>query len=146
MSDRPAPELRSAYRHFTVISTRWMDNDVYGHINNVQYYSFFDTAVNGYLMERGALDPQTSVVIGLVVETKCNYFESLSFPEAVHAGLRVARMGESSVQYEIGLFRESSERAAAQGHFVHVYVTRATRRPVPLPDVLKRALEPLIVS
>ena len=146
MSDRPSPEPRSAFRHFAVLTTRWMDNDIYGHINNVQYYSFFDTVVNGYLMAQGALDPENSAVIGLVVETKCSYFDSLSFPESVHAGLRVARLGASSVRYEIGLFRAESDAAAAQGHFIHVYVDRATRRPTALPDALKRALGPLTTS
>jgi acyl-CoA thioester hydrolase len=146
MSERPSPETRSAYRHFTVISTRWMDNDVYGHVNNVQYYSFFDTAVNGYLIEQKVLDPETSPVIGLVVETQCSYFESLSFPEEVHAGVRVARIGASSVRYEIGLFRATGENALAQGHFVHVYVARATRRPVALPGELRDALLRLTMS
>jgi acyl-CoA thioester hydrolase len=146
MSERPSPESRSAYRHFTVISTRWMDNDVYGHVNNVQYYSFFDTAVNGYLIAEKVLDPETSPVIGLVVETQCRYFESLSFPELVHAGVRVARIGNSSVRYEIGLFRSDGERAVAQGHFIHVYVARATWRPVPLPDELRSALLRLSAS
>ncbi|MFL5084921.1 MAG: acyl-CoA thioesterase [Xanthobacteraceae bacterium] len=146
MTDRPLPELRSAYRHFRVISTRWMDNDVYGHVNNVQHYSFFDTAVNGYLIEQGVLDPQNSPVIGLVVETRCNYFDSLSFPDEIHAGLRVARIGASSVRYEVGLFRGSATHAAAQGLFVHVYVARSTRRPAALPDALKRALAPLLIS
>jgi acyl-CoA thioester hydrolase len=143
---RPAPEQRSAYRHFRAVPTRWMDNDVYGHVNNVQYYSFFDTVVNGYLIEQGALDPHGGAVIGLVVETTCNYFESLSFPEAVDAGLRVARIGASSVRYEIGLFRSGAERAAAQGHFIHVYVERATRRPLPLPNEFRRALAPLAIA
>jgi acyl-CoA thioester hydrolase len=145
MADRPLPELRSGYRHFRAISTRWMDNDIYGHVNNVQHYSFFDTVVNGYLMAAGALDPHASAVIGLVVETKCNYFESLAFPDEVHAGLRVGRLGASSVRYEIGLFRGEAAQAAAQGHFVHVYVDRATRRPVALSDALKRALAPLVI-
>jgi acyl-CoA thioester hydrolase len=144
MTDRPLPELRAAYRHFRTITTRWMDNDVYGHVNNVQYYSFFDTVVNGYLIAQGALDPERSAVIGLVVETKCNYFESLSFPDDVQAGLRVGRLGATSVRYEIGLFRGDAAQAAAQGHFVHVYVDRATRRPVPLPEPLRRALAPLV--
>jgi acyl-CoA thioester hydrolase len=143
---RPSPELRSAYHHFRAVATRWMDNDVYGHVNNVQYYSFFDTVVNGYLIEQGVLDPHGGTVIGLVVETTCNYFESLSFPEAVEAGLRVARIGGSSVRYEIGLFRSGAARAAAQGHFVHVYVARATRRPVPLPEDFRRALGLLAVG
>jgi acyl-CoA thioester hydrolase len=146
MSERPPHQTRSAYRYLTVISTRWMDNDVYGHVNNVQYYSFFDTAVNGYLIEQKVLDPETSPVIGLVVETQCSYFESLSFPEAVHAGVRVARIGTSSVRYEIGLFRAIGEHAVAQGHFVHVYVARATRRPVALPEELKIALMRLTMS
>jgi len=144
MTDRPLPELRSAYRYFRLISTRWMDNDVYGHINNVQHYSFFDTVVNGYLIEQGVLAPLDGAVIGLVVETQCNYFESLSFPDEIHAGLRVARIGASSVRYEIALFRGAATHAAAQGHFVHVYVARATRRPTPLPDAFKRALAPLV--
>jgi len=146
MSARPLPELRAGYRHFRVISTRWMDNDVYGHVNNVQYYSFFDTVVNGYLIAEGVLDPHASAVIGLVVETKCNYFESLTFPDEIQAGLRVGRIGGSSVRYEIGLFRCEDTQAAAQGHFVHVYVDRATRRPVALPDALRRALAPLLTQ
>ena len=146
MSERPLPELRAAYRHFRLITTRWMDNDVYGHVNNVQHYSFFDTVVNGYLIQAGALDPQAGAVIGLVVETRCNYFESLTFPDEVHAGLRVGRIGGSSVRYEVGLFRGEAARAAAQGHFVHVYVDRGTRRPVALPDDLKRALAPLVTA
>jgi acyl-CoA thioester hydrolase len=146
MSERPLPELRSAYRHFRTITTRWMDNDVYGHVNNVQHYSFFDTVVNGYLIAQGVLDPHASDIIGLVVETKCNYFESVTFPDDVHAGLRVGRMGASSVRYEIGLFRGKATQAAAQGHFIHVYVDRTTRRPAPLPEALKRALTPLVIG
>jgi acyl-CoA thioester hydrolase len=121
-----------------------MDNDVYGHVNNVVYYSWFDTAVNAHLIEQGALDIHHGGVIGLVIETQCNYFAPLAFPENVHAGLRVAHMGRSSVRYEVGLFAESGELAAAAGHFVHVYVDKSTRRPVPLPDTLKAVLETLI--
>ena len=139
-----AAETRRDYGHWLAIPTRWMDNDVYGHVNNVQYYSFFDTVVNGYLIAEGVLDPQASAVVGLVVETKCNYFESLTFPDEVHAGLRVGRLGGSSVRYEIGLFRGDAAQAVAQGHFVHVYVDRATRRPVALPEALRRALAPLV--
>jgi len=146
MAERPSPEPRSAYVYFRAIATRWMDNDVYGHVNNVQYYSFFDTVVNGYLIERGALDIAASTVIGLVVETHCNFFSSLTFPDRVDAGLRVARIGDSSVRYEIGLFAAGAERAAAQGHFVHVYVDRSTRRPTRLPDALREALTPLLSS
>jgi len=140
---RPAPEGRDAYRHFRPIGTRWMDNDVYGHVNNVVYYSFFDTAVNGYLIEAGALDIERSDVIGLVVETRCNYFAPLSFPQSVDAGLRVAQLGRSSVRYEVGLFAQGESHSAAGGHFVHVYVDRATRRPVPLPAAMLAALQPL---
>ena len=129
----------------TPLTTRWADNDVYGHVNNVQYYSFFDTVVNGHLIEQGALDPAASAVIGLVVETHCNFFAPLSFPQTIEAGLRVARIGETSVRYEIGLFSEGRDDAAAQGHFVHVYVDRVSRRPAVLPDALKRALAGLKV-
>ncbi len=140
---RPAPEPRSAFRHFSPIATRWMDNDAYGHVNNVVYYSFFDTAVNRYLIEAGALDIHRGQVIGLVVETRCNYFAPLEFPQMVEAGLRVAHVGGSSVRYEIGLFAAGADESAACGHFVHVYVDRASRRPVPLPEVLRAALLPL---
>lgn len=121
-----------------------MDNDVYGHVNNVTYYSYFDTAVNGYLIAKGALDIEKSAVIGLVVETSCSYRAPLTFPDAVTAGIRVARIGTSSVRYEIALFRNGSEEAAAEGYFVHVYVDSATRRPVPLPEELKAVLLPLL--
>jgi acyl-CoA thioester hydrolase len=134
---------RSAYRAFRAIGTRWSDNDVYGHVNNVVYYSWFDTAVNAHLIEQGALDIHNGPVIGLVIETQCNYFAPLAFPQAVWAGLRVAHLGSSSVRYEVGLFADGEDLAAACGHFVHVYVDRETRRPVPLPDVLKKTLETL---
>ncbi|HVG51060.1 MAG TPA: thioesterase family protein [Xanthobacteraceae bacterium] len=140
---RPTPLARAVFPHFRVITTRWMDNDVYGHINNVQYYSFFDTVVNGYLVAAGALDPEKSTVIGLVVETHCNYFSPLGFPQAIDAGLRVAQIGTSSVRYEIGLFAHEAPVAAAQGHFVHVYVDRVTRRPAILPQALQEALSAL---
>ncbi|MGH8779272.1 acyl-CoA thioesterase [Paraburkholderia sp.] len=143
--NKPAPAPRAAYRHFLPITTRWMDNDVYGHVNNVVYYSYFDTVVNEYLIRAGVLDVEHGETIGLVVETQCNYFEPLVFPEKVDAGLRVARLGSSSVRYEIGLFRERHAEPAAQGHFVHVYVDRVTRRPVALPDALRAALLPLAV-
>ncbi|AHI64405.1 acyl-CoA thioesterase [Burkholderia thailandensis] len=145
-STKPVPLPRSAYRHFLPITTRWMDNDVYGHVNNVVYYSYFDTVVNEYLIRRGALDVERGETIGLVVETQCNYFAPLVFPQCVEAGLRVARLGSSSVRYEIGLFAHGEASAAAQGHFVHVYVDRATRRPVPLPEPLRAALAPLVAQ
>ena len=121
-----------------------MDNDVYGHVNNVVYYSFFDTVVNQYLLDEGVLDVERGTVIGLVVETHCNYFSSMTFPDTVHAGLRVARLGSSSVRYEVGLFRNDDSLASAQGHFVHVYVDRFSRRPIVLPDDLRTALNALL--
>jgi acyl-CoA thioester hydrolase len=139
----PQPQARSHYREFRTMSTRWMDNDVYGHVNNVVYYSWFDTAVNAFLVERGALDLHAGSVIGLVVETQCNYFSPLAFPQLVDAGIRVAHRGNSSVRYDVGLFAQGANQAAAQGHFVHVYVDRQSRRPVPLPAALLSALEML---
>jgi acyl-CoA thioester hydrolase len=143
---RPSPESRSAYRYLRPIPTRWMDNDVYGHVNNVTYYSYFDTVVNGYLIEQGALDIAASSVIGLMVETHCNYFAPIAFPDIVTAGLRVTHRGRSSVRYEIGIFRADDETASAQGHFVHVYVERASGKPVALPDALQRAVADLVVG
>lgn len=134
---------RQTYKHFQAISTRWMDNDAYGHVNNVVYYSYFDTVVNQYLMEKGVLEIGSSPVIGLVVETACQYFSPIAFPDTVHAGLRVGKLGRSSVRYEVGIFRNDEALASAQGHFVHVYVDRASQRPVPLPPALRAALEPL---
>jgi acyl-CoA thioester hydrolase len=138
---KEAPETRDRYRRFLTIPTRWMDNDVYGHVNNVVYYSYFDTVVNEYLVASGSLDIERSQVIGLVVETRCRFFRAIAFPDTVHAGLRVARLGNSSVRYEIGIFRNDEETAAAQGHFVHVYVDRETRRPAGLPVEMRSALE-----
>ena len=142
-ASKPRPEPREAYRRFRPMTTRWMDNDLYGHLNNVVYYSLFDSAVNGYLIDAGALDIHAGGVIGLVVETHCNYFAPLAFPQPVDAGLRVARVGRSSVCYEVGVFGAGEPLAAACGHFVHVYVDRATRRPTPLPARLADALAPL---
>lgn len=141
---RPQPQTRSLYRVFRPIGTRWADNDVYGHVNNVVYYSWFDTAVNAYLIEQGVLDIHAGEVIGLVIETQCHYFAPLAFPQTVHAGLRVAHLGRSSVRYEVGLFAEGEDLCAACGHFIHVYVDRQTRRPVPLPDALRKTLETLL--
>ncbi|MFY8103030.1 MAG: acyl-CoA thioesterase [Ramlibacter sp.] len=138
---RPRPQARSTYKVFRDIGTRWEDNDVYGHVNNVVYYSWFDTAVNAYLIEQGALDIHGGSTIGLVIETQCNYFAPLAFPQVVQAGLRVAHAGTSSVRYEVGIFADGEDQAAACGHFVHVYVDKATRRPVALPDSLKKTLE-----
>jgi acyl-CoA thioester hydrolase len=135
------PSRRDQYRVFRTITTRWMDNDVYGHVNNVVHYSWFDTAVSGWLLEQRLIEPHRSEQIGLVVETGCRYFAEISFPDDVTAGVRVAKLGTSSVRYEIGLFRNDEQDAAAQGFFVHVYVDRATRRPQPLNERLRKALE-----
>ena len=140
---RIEPEPRNAYKAFRSIGTRWMDNDAYGHVNNVIYYSWFDTAVNAYLIEHGVLDIHHGEAIGLVVETQCNYFSPLAFPQTVEAGLRVARLGSSSVRYEVALFAQDQDLCAARGHFVHVYVDRVSRRPVSLPQPLKQLLETL---
>jgi acyl-CoA thioester hydrolase len=138
---RTPPPGRDAFRHFLTVPTRWMDNDAYGHVNNVVYYSYFDTVVNQFLIARGALDVERGAVIGLVVETGCRYFKPVTFPQTLQAGLRVEHLGTSSVRYSIGIFREDEDDAAAHGHFTHVYVDRATRRPVPLPDALRAVLE-----
>lgn len=132
---------RSEYRHFCDITTRWMDNDVYGHVNNVVYYSWFDTAVNEFLVKNGVLDIEKSAVIGLVIETHCNYFSPAAFPDRIKVGIAVAQLGNSSVRYEVGIFREDEMAAAAQGHFVHVYVDRSTRRPTPIPEEMRRLLQ-----
>ena len=146
MSAKPLPQSRSGYRQFISIATRWMDNDVYGHVNNVNYYSFFDTAVNRHLIDQGVLDIQKSDLIGLVVETHCNYFAPIAFPQTIEVGLRVAKVGSSSVRYEIALFAQDSDQAVAQGHFVHVYVNRADNRPVAVAGALRDVVEALRVS
>ncbi|GAB4152214.1 MAG: thioesterase family protein [Sphingomonadales bacterium] len=146
MAQRPPPATRADYRAFRAIPTRWMDNDIYGHINNVVHYSLFDTAVNGWLIEQGALDLRGGDQIGLVVETGCIYFSELTFPDLVTAGLRVSRIGTSSVRYQVGLFRNDAELAAAQGFFIHVYVDRQSRRPKPLNEKLRAALEEIFVG
>lgn len=140
---RPSPEPRNAYRAFVTITTRWMDNDVYGHVNNVVYYAWFDTAVNGHLIAQGALDIHAGSTIGLVVETQCHYFAPIAFPQKVTAGIRVAHIGKSSVRYEVGLFADDEPMTAAKGHFVHVYVTRESRRPTPLPPALLQTVQAL---
>lgn len=138
---RTAPETRAAFAHFHQIDTRWKDNDIFGHVNNVVYYSYFDTAVNAFLIEQGVLDLQHSTVVGLVVETQCRYHSSMAFPDTAHVGLRVAHLGKSSIRYEVGIFRNDEDIASASGHFVHVYVDRTTNRPVPLPGSLLKASE-----
>jgi acyl-CoA thioester hydrolase len=138
---REPPGRRSDYRHFLAIPTRWMDNDLYGHVNNVVYYSYFDTVINRFLIERGGLDIQNSPVIGVAAESGCRFRESFAYPETIDAGLRVGHLGNSSVRYEIGLFGEGKDEAAAEGHFVHVFVARGAQKPVPIPAAIRTALE-----
>lgn len=135
------PSTRNDYRHFLPLQTRWADNDIYGHVNNVTYYGYFDTVVNQYLISAGVLDIHAGEVIGLVVETGCRYFAPLAFPEKLQGALRVAHIGNSSVRYELAIFRDGDETPAAEGHFVHVYVDRDTRRPVSLPEDFRAALK-----
>ena len=143
---RTAPADRSAYKVFRTLTTRWADNDIYGHMNNVVHYALFDTAVNSFLIERGVLDIHGGGRIFVVVETGCRYFAEMAFPDVVHAGIRVARLGGSSARYEVGLFRNDDPSAAAEGFFVHVQVDRQTRRPLPLDEETRQALEPLDVG
>ncbi len=141
---RAQARARTEFRHFRAITTRWADNDAYGHVNNVIYYSWFDTVVNAHLVEKGVLDIERGATIGLVVETQCHYFAPLAFPQRVDAGLRVARIGGTSVRYEVGLFAEGVDQTAAHGHFIHVYVDRSSRRPVAVPAELRRVLDALM--
>lgn len=143
MSEKNQPTPRDRYPHFLAMPTRWGDNDSYGHVNNVVYYSFFDSAVNRHLIENGALDISASTVIGLVIETQCTFFSSMGFPDVVNVGLKVVRLGNSSVQYEIALFRNDQALASAVGKFVHVYVDRASNRPVPIPPRVRELLTSL---
>jgi len=140
MATHPSPGTRAEYRAFRSVPTRWMDNDIYGHVNNVVYYSYFDTAVNGWLIENGLLEIGQSAQIGLVAETGCRFHSEIAFPDTVTAGLRVARLGLSSVRYEIGLFRGDADIASAEGFFVHVYVDAESRRPMPLSAALRAGL------
>ena len=150
MENTAKPKKRSArrgdYAHFLSIPTRWRDNDVYGHVNNVVYYSYFDTVVNEHLIREGGLDIHRSPVIGVVVETLCQFHQELCFPEVIEAGICVKRLGNRSVTYHIGLFKEGHEEPAATGHFVHVYIERETRKPVPIPESIREALVPLVVE
>lgn len=142
-ADRTPPPTRSAYHYFKPVTTRWHDNDVYGHVNNVVYYGYIDTVVNAYMIEAGVLDIEHGETIGLVVETGCRFHKPLVFPQPVTAGLAVARIGTSSVRYEIGMFGGDDDEAAAHGFLVHVYVDKASRRPKPLPETFRTALEKL---
>ncbi|MEO1243488.1 MAG: thioesterase family protein [Pseudomonadota bacterium] len=142
----PSKTTRADYKHFLSLQTRWADNDIYGHVNNVAYYGYFDTIVNEYLIRAGGLDIHHGDVIGLVVETGCGYFAPLEFPQRLEGALRVARIGNSSVRYELAIFKTGCDTPAAEGHFVHVYVDRGTRRPVSLPNKLRTALEKLLIT
>jgi acyl-CoA thioester hydrolase len=143
---RMLPDTRECYAHFVELTTRWMDNDVYRHVNNVVYYSFFDTAVNQYMLEAGVLDLASSATVSLVAETGCTFFAPIRFPDRVHCGLRVVHLGTSSVRYEIGVFRNDEQLTAARGHFVHVCCVRSTQAPVAMPAALRAALERLQVA
>lgn len=143
---RPEPERREAYGYFLELQSRWMDNDLYGHVNNVTYYSYFDTVVNYYLINAGGLDIHDAPVIGVVVESHCNYTSSLAYPDMIACGLRVGRLGSSSVRYEVGIFKNDAPEASASGHFVHVFVDRATNKPVPIPAEIRAALEAIAVE
>lgn len=144
MVNRPIPPSRVEYSTFRTITTRWFDNDIYGHMNNTVHYELFDTAVNGFLVEKRILDLRESPTVFLVVDSGCSYFAELAFPDIIEAGLRVTKLGGSSVHYEVGLFSQGSGRAAARGHFIHVNVDRETRRPVPLSDRTRRLLTSLV--
>ena len=146
MADATTPETRDAYPHILPIQTRWMDNDIYGHVNNVTYYSYFDTVVNRYLIDAGGLDIHDGTVVGFAVETTCRFFKPVAFPDRLAAGLRVGKLGNSSVRYEIAIFKDGDDTAAAAGHFVHVFVDRATDRPTPVPAAIRTALEKLVVG
>lgn len=140
MSEKRAPERRETYRFFLDIPTRWMDNDVYGHVNNVTYYSYFDTIINRYLIEAGGFDFHRDPVIGITPETFCRFHASFAYPETVEAGLRVGRLGTTSVRYEVGLFGTGEITARADGHFVHVFVERGSQTPAPIPPRIRDAL------
>lgn len=142
----PVTETRADYRHWLRIPTRWMDNDTYGHVNNVTYYSYFDSLINEHLIASGGLDIHDGRIVGMVAETGCRFLSELSFPDVIDGGLRVAHLGRSSVRYEIGLFKEGDDEPSAVGHFVHVFVSRETRRPVEMPESIRSCLEPLLVA
>lgn len=141
---KPVPHTRAAYRHFQTITTRWLDNDAYGHVNNTVYYTWFDTVVNTFLIQNNVLDIHHGASIGLVVETQCNYFAPVTYPDTVHAGLRVSKLGNSSVRYEVGIFRNNDTAACAQGHLVHVYVERESRKSAQLPLDMRKLLQTIV--
>lgn len=144
MTDDFGPIDRASFKHFQTIPTRLMDNDIYGHVNNVIYYSYFDTVVNSFLIDKGVLDMRHGAIIGLAVESKCTFRKELTYPEDVHAGMRLGKLGNSSARYELGLFRAGEDDPAATGYFIHVYVDRQNRRPVPMPAATRAVLTPLL--
>jgi len=139
-------QTRDDYRYFLGLQTRWMDNDLYGHVNNVTYYSYFDTVVNMFLIELGGLDIHNAPVIGVVVESHCNYAQSIAYPDKINCGLRVGKLGNSSVRYEVGIFRGDENEVAAAGHFIHVFVDRATNKPVSIPKEIREALNGIAIE
>lgn len=140
---RPTPLTRQQFPYFVALTTRWSDNDIYGHVNNVMYYSYFDTTANHYLIHEGGLDIHKDEMIGLVVDSGCSYFSSVAFPDQLEGAVRVAHLGNSSVRYELAIFKQGQPLAAAQGHFVHVFVDRKTNQPVPIPEKIRTALQRL---
>lgn len=146
MSVRQPPGTRTDYRYFCSIETRWMDNDIYGHVNNVQYYSFFDTVIAQYLMTKGGLNPWKDEVIGYAVESGCRYHAAIAYPDTIHAGLRVGRLGNSSARYEIGIFKNDVDQACAEGHFIHVFVDRQSERPASIPESIRNALSQILTD
>ncbi len=144
-TEKAPAETRDRYRYFASLQTRWADNDIYGHVNNVTYYAYFDTVINNYLIEKGGLDINAGDIVGFAVETMCRFFRPVAYPDELEAGLRVARLGTSSVRYEVGIFRRGDKDAAAAGHFIHVFVDRRDNRPTPLPGRIRKALEKIQV-
>lgn len=145
-STRTPIGVRADYKHFKDLPTRWMDNDVYGHLNNVVYYSLFDTLINRYLIDEGGLDFRDGKIIGYAVESLCRYHKSFAYPDVIDGGLRIGKLGTSSVRYEIGLFAKGEDQARAEGHFIHVFVDRATEKPTPIPDLMRSAMSRLVVA
>ncbi len=143
---RPKPPVRADFRYFHTVSTRWHDNDVFGHVNNVIYYAWIDTAVNRFLIDCGALDIKTSTIVGVVAETGCRYLSEITYPDDVTLGIRIDKLGRSSVRYAIGIFRNAEDAASAEAHFVHVYVDRAAMRPVPIPDSTRAEMQKIMIE
>jgi acyl-CoA thioester hydrolase len=144
--NKPATPVRADYKIFYPITTRWMDNDFYGHINNVTYYSYFDTAANKYLIEEGGLDIANGEVIGFVVNSGCQYLAPIAYPETIEAGLRVDKLGNSSVQYGLAIFKAGEQQACAHGYFVHVFVNRQTQKSTAIPELIRQALAKIVVN